>query len=379
MERTSFSINFVCRESKSNKKGFAPVEMYIIYDKERVFFTLKRKEIPSVFKEKIGSKKSNDLKTFCYEQYSMVQSKLTEMNQLGLVINANTIKEYIAGKKNIYTIDKLFHDFFKEIENKPMSEKNYNKYIIVKKSFKDFIDFNLSTEEITYNIILKYQIWLKNHYEMSTVAGYLQHLKSVILFGMSRNVIKVNPFNGIKIEKKLKEVVTITEDEFDVLCKKKFSIERLNKVKDLFVLSCSCGLAYCDIISLKKEDFTFEDNRVIIIKKRQKTNITYYSVVLNEGVKILEKYDYDLSCLNLSNQKCNSYLKEIQDLCDIKVNLHFHLARHFYLTKLINSGIPLDIVSKCAGHSNTRITVHYAKQMQSTVKKSVLDAFENIK
>jgi len=30
----------------------------------------------------------------------------------------------------------------------------------------------------------------------------------------------------------------------------------------------------------------------------------------------------------LSNQKLNSYLKEIADLCDIHKNVTFHLARH---------------------------------------------------
>ena len=40
----------------------------------------------------------------------------------------------------------------------------------------------------------------------------------------------------------------------------------------------------------------------------------------------------------MSNQRINSYLKEIADLCGIKKNLTFHMARHreFYKHQIIN-------------------------------------------
>lgn len=378
--RMSYSINFVCRESKANKKGFAPIEMYVIYNRVRVFITLPRKEQPSVFKAKYSAKKNNDLKTFCFEQYSMVQTKIVEMMQQGVEISAESIKEYIYGIKKIYSISKMFEDFFKDIETKEMSYKNFMKYHYVKNLFSEVIDFNLDCCEISNSTILSYKNLLYKRYEKSTIAGYMSHLKSIILYGIAKGVIKGNPFEGIKIDKTAKEVLTITDNEFSIICNKSFSIDRLEKVRELFVIACSSGLAYIDIINLVPSDFSIEDNRVMIVKKRQKTNVTYYSVVLNEGVKILEKYNYDLSSLNLSNQKCNSYLKEIQDLCDIKSvpSLHFHLARHFYATHIINSGVPLDIVSKCLGHRTTRITVQYAKEMPSTAKKNVLKAFKNI-
>lgn len=38
----------------------------------------------------------------------------------------------------------------------------------------------------------------------------------------------------------------------------------------------------------------------------------------------------------LSNQKMNSYLKEIGDVCGIRKNLTFHLARHCALSLSLN-------------------------------------------
>ncbi len=39
----------------------------------------------------------------------------------------------------------------------------------------------------------------------------------------------------------------------------------------------------------------------------------------------------------LSNQKLNSYLKEIADRCEIPVHLTFHIARHTFATTVTSS------------------------------------------
>lgn len=58
----------------------------------------------------------------------------------------------------------------------------------------------------------------------------------------------------------------------------------------------------------------------------------------------------------------NAYLKEIADLCGIKKNLTFHLARHTFATTVtLSNGVPIESVSKMLGHKNLQITQHYAK------------------
>ena len=63
----------------------------------------------------------------------------------------------------------------------------------------------------------------------------------------------------------------------------------------------------------------------------------------------------------MSNQRINSYLKEIADLCGIKKNLTFHMARHTFATMSISKGVPMESVSKMLGHTNIRITQIYAR------------------
>ena len=92
-----------------------------------------------------------------------------------------------------------------------------------------------------------------------------------------------------------------------------------------------------------------------------------------KALEIAEKYALTLP--RLSNQKCNDYLKELQDRCGIKTNLTFHKARHFYCRELLNKyKFSYEVAAKCMGHNSTKQTRHYAKVFSTTV----FDAFKQI-
>ena len=64
----------------------------------------------------------------------------------------------------------------------------------------------------------------------------------------------------------------------------------------------------------------------------------------------------------------NAYLKEIADLCGIKKNLTFHLARHTFATTVtLTNGVPIESVSKMLGHKSLKTTQHYAKILDRRV------------
>lgn len=63
-----------------------------------------------------------------------------------------------------------------------------------------------------------------------------------------------------------------------------------------------------------------------------------------------------------SNQKMNAYLKELADICGIRKNLTYHLARHTFATTVtLTNGVSIESVSKMLGHTNIRTTQIYAK------------------
>jgi site-specific recombinase XerD len=75
---------------------------------------------------------------------------------------------------------------------------------------------------------------------------------------------------------------------------------------------------------------------------------------------------------NISNQKLNSYLKEIADLCNIKKNLTFHIARHTFATTItLSNGVPIETVSKLLGHTKIATTQIYAKVIETKVSEDM--------
>ena len=168
-----------------------------------------------------------------------------------------------------------------------------------------------------------------------------------------------------KIKKKTKDVLYLTESEIMAIQEKRL-IGRLEKVRDLFLFQCFTGLSYSDMASLTKDDFHINENGQIYVKKpRRKTGVDYLVVLLSEAERIAEKYDFELPVL--SNQRYNSYLKEIKDLCHIPKPLHTHIGRHTAATYLLNKGVPVETVAKILGHSDIRHTQHYAKLLDDSV------------
>jgi integrase len=69
----------------------------------------------------------------------------------------------------------------------------------------------------------------------------------------------------------------------------------------------------------------------------------------------------------------NCYLKEIADICGIKKELTFHIARHTFATCItMANGVSIESVSKMLGHRNLRTTQHYVKILDAKVSQDML-------
>ena len=68
----------------------------------------------------------------------------------------------------------------------------------------------------------------------------------------------------------------------------------------------------------------------------------------------------------------NSYQKEFADLCLIKKPLTTHPARHSYATSVcLANGVSIENVAKMLGHSNIKMTQHYARVLDSSILKDM--------
>jgi integrase len=121
------------------------------------------------------------------------------------------------------------------------------------------------------------------------------------------------------------------------------------------------------------------DGEKWIFTERKKTDTTTHIPVLPQTMKLIKKYENHPECENhgkvlpvLSNQKMNSYLKEIADLRGVNKELTFHIARHtFATTNTLANGVPIETVSKLLGHKSLKQTQHYAKILDTKISEDI--------
>ena len=117
--------------------------------------------------------------------------------------------------------------------------------------------------------------------------------------------------------------------------------------------------------------------------KRQKTDVPSNILLLDIAHSIIKKYDgVDKNGRLLpimSNQRTNSYLKEIAALCGIEKNLTFHLARHTFATLALSKGVPVESVSKMLGHTNIKTAQIYARVTNKKIEHDMMQLASKLK
>lgn len=153
-------------------------------------------------------------------------------------------------------------------------------------------------------------------------------------------------------------------------------MKRLEVIRDLFLFSCYTGLAYIDLKHLSADMFRrWPDGNLWIDTKRQKTDVPVHVRLLDVPIRLIEKYGGtakgDLLFPVPSNQKVNSYLKEIASVCGIDKDLTFHMGRHTYATTAMSFGVPIATIAKTMGHANMKMTQHYARVLPEKIIKDI--------
>ena len=377
--RNTYNINFYCRNSKADKDGLSPIEVSIIINGKRCFIQLPRREYPEVFKKSVASNRNNPIKEYLNEIRSQFNQIQLDMMRNGIVLSASALREYYRnGGFKPYTIRDLFEEFLTMTHKRVgvnLTEPAYQKYEYVRNLFYSQVSPDIEVSNITCSMIESFYVYLKSRFNTATSASHMTRLKTIITYAINDGKLSINPFKNIKIKHHYKKIEFLTTEELDKLYYLQIDNKSLERVRDAFILQSYCGLAYCDLYGLKKEDIKVDENgNHFISKQRQKTGTDYTTVILPRGVEVLKKYNYNLHIL--SNQKYNLLLKTIQGLAGIETHLTTHLARKTFCCLLLNKGVSINTVAKCAGHKDLKITrSYYATLQETTVINEVTAAF----
>jgi len=382
-------------KSKLNKKGECPIKCRLTYLKERKQFSTGLFVNPKCWNSK-KQKVLDDTEQSDYlnKQLSLIISKI---NQAFLLLQIQQENFDVIDVYNIYLgkhlpketkVIEYFDIFLKKMERLVGIEiklATLNKYEKVNDHVEDFILWKYHKKDILLTSIkpmflddLSYYLKVEKHHQQVTVNKILQRFKRVVKEALSEQIIDYNPFLLHKPKKVLKKVIFLSQEELDLLKGYKFNQPRLQLVKDLFIFSCYTGLAYGEIKVLSKKHIVKGfDGQLWIEMIREKTQKEVSIPILSIALELIDKYredDVEEVFPVMSNQRYNSYLKEIGAILGVEKKLTTHTARKtFASTVLLYNDVPIEIVSKLLGHSSIAITeASYGKVIKKKVSDEVL-------
>ena len=241
---------------------------------------------------------------------------------------------------------------------------------------------DIDIKSIDHAFIMEYEFFLRSVRNCANNTGvkYIKNFSKIIKICLANHWIDRNPLSNYKAKVKEVERVYLSEEEIQAIINKEFKTERLSLVRDIFLFSCFTGLAYINVKNLTKSHISIGiDGQKWIFSHRQKTETASKIPLLPMAQEIIDKYAEHPVCKNenrllpiLTNQKMNAYLKEIADVCEIKKELTFHIARHTFATTVTRTnGVPIESVSKMLVDENLRTTQHYDRILDKKVSEDI--------
>lgn len=393
----TFGIHFVLRTNRG-KNGKAAIYVRIVVNKSRCEVALKRMVDPADWNQSKGlAKPKNEtlksLNSYLEQCRCLLASHYQEFIINKELLTAEAIKNKFLGiERQENTLQSLidYHNLHMKGVLAAGTIKNYHTTARYLKEFvlQHFKKHDLYLSELNYEFITQFEYFLRAHQptdhhkamENNGVMKHLERLQKMVRLGVKLGWVDKNPFEFFKLKLQKVERGFLSSDELALIENKEFSLQRIQYAKDLFVFSCYTGIAYIDIMQLKPENIILGiDGNYWIKTTREKTDTSVHVPILPKAASLIEKYKANPRSIakgtlfpSISNQKLNSYLKEVADLCGIKSHLTFHLARHTFATSItLSNGVPIETVSKMLGHTSIRTTQIYAKVIEQKVSKDM--------
>ena len=382
MSNHSIIVNFSLRESKQNKKGLSPIEVSISYNGERIYFSTGKFVKPTKWnkqKQQVrgDSPESLLINDFLIEFRNKIYEKEIELMKRGYMVTVRLLKDAVFNKveslknKTLMQVIQQHNDDKRKLVGKGIAPATYycldhSRRLLLEFMQKAYKREDISLQEVNIGFMQSFHTFLLTDKGMSqnTCAKHLKYLKSIINMAVSNNYIQYNMLASYKVERDPVEIDFLTEEELRRIINFDTPIPRLEKARDFFLFGCFTGLAYIDIKTLEPKHLEKDsEGRIWIKKRRVKTGVLSRVPLLPMAKMILEKYKGNDRLIPIQDASdINKYLKDIAILCHIDKHVTFHTSRHtFASTVTLANNISIEVVSKMLGHTNTRMTTHYAK------------------
>ncbi len=388
---------FYIKRAKPNSKGLVPIFQRVTVDGQRI-----EKSTGKYIDSEVWSGEGTKMKGKT-EQARLINSHLDKLlNEVSEAekdlilhrkeVNYINMKNILTGKgEKERTIVPIFHEHNDRIQalvlTGAFAQGTVERYKTTLNHFKSFLESkfkvtDIAIDKIDYAFIMDFDFYLRSQRacKNNTSIKYIKNFQKIFNICLDNEWITKDVFKKYKPKPTVVNRHYLTEPELNELLSKKFLTPRLILVRDIFVFSCYTGLAYVDVQNLSPANIAMGiDGSKWIFTNREKTDGPSNIPILPVVEEIMEKYKNHPNALNknrvmpiLSNQRMNSYLKEIADVCGINKELTFHIARHTFATTVtLSNGVPIETVSKMLGHRSLKSTQVYARVLDVKVSRDM--------
>mgnify|MGYP000808097251 CR=1 FL=1 len=366
MRQESFTILFLMRKGRPKKNGQAPIsarittggfrqEIYTQCDCDPELWNQQKER--AMGKSKLAIQVNNRINDFRIKIIDIRSKLLAE----GFEANALQIKQrYFNPLKHTMMLIAGLGDYVQRRQAEVgvrITQRTADKYERLLRYLKQYLaqrgpEEDIPVERMNYEFLDGFSLFLQTAHRCrhNGAVAVMDCLRNFVLYCLRNEWIAKNPFRYYKLKEdqaQAKEHLTVRE--LEILTRKQLD-HRLARIRDVFVFCCLTGLAFADA-----------DHPM--------------------ALEILRRYEHDAVCqarervLPLpSNQKMNAFMKEIAIVCGIDKVLTTHCARHTFACMAVEYGMPIDVLAKILGHSNTNMTRHYAKFSETVIGRE-MEAF----
>ena len=393
-----FKVLFFLKKGKGCAEGTLPIYVRIKVDGTAVEWSVQRRlEAGMKWNQRLGRVTGTKEESRILNSYlDAIQGNIfTIQKECALrneSLSAEEVRTKVLGRKvekrhTLAEVYKYHNEQFKQLVGKEFSNGTYKKFKSAFTSLQNFLEWKFSAKDVplssvNHNFVTDYEFYLKTvqRLQHNSAMGLIKKLKKIIRQCVANEWLDKDPFRSYKITTKETHRNFLLDGELETLRTKEISVQRLDQVRDIFLFSCYTGLSYSDVMILSSNDVSIGiDGEKWIFVRRTKTNTASRIPLLPIAKMIIEKYSNHPQTVaagtllpTLSNQRLNSYLKEIGDVCGFKKELTFHCARHTFATTVtLTNGVPIETVGKMLGHKDLRTTQLYAKILDDKVSSDM--------
>jgi site-specific recombinase XerD len=398
----SFSVLFWGQKTRKNKRNEFPIYVRITVNGKRAELSTHRFVAEGDWdakSQRVKPRANNAVQINSY--LDMMRGRIQEIFNALIVsddnnLTASKIKEVLIGaeiKPKVLhkTIMQAFEyhnlKILEEVVIGKVVKKTHERYIITKNKVQNFMKHQYKVDdmplpEMRLRFVTEFEHYLltKEKLQSNTAHKYIKNLKKIMNMSVGLDWIPSNPFNNFRCSYASPEREVLTQQELNLIMNKHLDIPRLEEVRDVFIFCCYTGFAYSDVYKFERHALALGiDGEYWLSTNRQKTGTRESVPLLPIALEIIQKYRDHEYCIEHnkllpvnSNQRFNSYLKELADICGIKKKITTHIARHTFATTVtLANGVPIETVSSMLGHNSIRTTQIYAKVVEKKVSEDM--------